>query len=99
MWAKIVGGSVAALVAAHFYLLHQINQVADDLVQAASMFANASHRGGYYTWDGNLGIRNFPSSRAPAAVRGCRWRNLNWTRRTGGGCCSWPIRWRPERSG
>lgn len=59
MWLKIIGGMVAALVAAHFYLLHQINQFADDLVDAASMFASASHRGGYYTWDGDLGIRKF----------------------------------------
>ena len=59
LWLKIVGGALAALVAAHFYLLHQINRVADDLVDAASLFANASHRGGYYTWDGNLGIRKF----------------------------------------
>lgn len=57
LWLKIVGGLVATLVGAHFYLIHQINQVADGMVQAAGMFANASHRGGYYTWDGNLGIR------------------------------------------
>lgn len=59
LWLKLVGGTLVALVGAHFYLIHQINQFADGLVQAASMFASASHRGGYYTWDGNLGIRKF----------------------------------------
>ncbi len=59
MWLKIVGGTVGALVASHFYLIHQINQFADGLVQTLGMFSNASHRGGYYTWDGNLGIRKF----------------------------------------
>lgn len=56
-WVKIVGGGLVALVGAHFYLLHQINQVADGIVGALNMFATASHKGGYYTWDGNLGIK------------------------------------------
>lgn len=59
LWLKLVGGTVGLLVGAHFYLIHQINQFADGLVQGASLFAAASHRGGYYTWDGNLGIRKF----------------------------------------
>ena len=57
VWLKILGGSLVALVAAHFYLLHQINQFADGVVGAANMFANASHQGGYYTWDARLGIK------------------------------------------
>ena len=92
MWLKIVGGTMAALVAAHFYLLHQINQVADDLVDAASMFANASHRGGYYTWDGNLGIQQAPhridDRRHLRAVDG---RAGTGHARAGGGCCNWSI--------
>jgi hypothetical protein len=56
-WLKLLGGVLVTLVAAHFYLIHQINQFADNLVQAAGLFSTASHRGGYYTWDGNLGIR------------------------------------------
>jgi hypothetical protein len=54
---KIVGGVVGALIGVHFYLMHQINQFADSLVRSAEMVSIASHRGGYYTWDGNLGIR------------------------------------------
>lgn len=54
---KIVGAVVGALIGMHFYLMHQINQFADSLVRTAEMVSNASHRGGYYTWDGNLGIR------------------------------------------
>ncbi len=54
---KIVVGVVGALIGVHFYLMHQINQFADGLVRTAEMASNASHRGGYYTWDGNLGIR------------------------------------------
>ena len=57
LWLKIIGGSLVALVAAHFYLIQQINKVADSIVQAAGMLSAASHRGGYYTWDGNLGIK------------------------------------------
>jgi hypothetical protein len=57
IWLKVTGGTLAALVAAHFYLIHQINKVADSIVQAAGMFSAPSHRGGYYTWDGNLGIK------------------------------------------
>jgi hypothetical protein len=57
IWVKILGGGVLLLVGAHFYLLHQINQFADGIVDTANMFANASHQGGYYTWDGNLGIK------------------------------------------
>lgn len=57
MWLKLTGGTIVAVVASHFYLIHQINQFADTIVQTAGMFADASHRGGYYTWDGNLGIK------------------------------------------
>lgn len=57
MWLKVIGVAIAALIAAHFYLTHQINKFADTIVQTVGMFANASHRGGYYTWDGNLGIK------------------------------------------
>jgi len=57
MWFKIALGLLATLVAAHFYLMYQINKAADGLVQTVNMFAAGSHRGGYYTWDGNLGIR------------------------------------------
>ncbi|GMU42434.1 MAG: hypothetical protein DYH17_02185 [Xanthomonadales bacterium PRO6] len=56
-WVKMVLGAAGVLVAGHFYLLHRIGEVADGLVQTLSMFANASHRGAYYTWDGNLGFR------------------------------------------
>lgn len=56
-WVKIVLGATAVLVAAHFYLLHKVGQVADGIVQAIGMFASASHRGAYYTWDGNLGFQ------------------------------------------
>lgn len=70
LWLKIVGITVAALVGAHFYLIHQINRVADSLVQAAGLFANASHRGGYYTWDGNLGIRKFRIESATGGTSG-----------------------------
>lgn len=56
MWLKLIGITLASLVAAHFYLIHQINKVADGIVGAVNLFATASHRGGYYTWDGNLGI-------------------------------------------
>lgn len=57
LWVKLAGGLVAVVVALHFYLLHRINSFADGLVRAAEVVSNASHRGGYYTWDGNLGIR------------------------------------------
>lgn len=57
LWTKLCAGLVGLLIAAHFYLLHQVNQVADAIVRAAGMVSAASHRGGYYTWDGNLGIR------------------------------------------
>lgn len=57
LWLKVIGGSLVALVATHFYLIHQINQVADTFVRTLGVFANASHKGGYYTWDGNLGIK------------------------------------------
>lgn len=57
IWVKILGGSLLLLVGAHFYLLYQINQFADGIVNTANMFANASHQGGYYTWNGNLGIK------------------------------------------
>jgi hypothetical protein len=56
MWLKVTAGVLATLVAAHFYLIYRINQFADGVVQSVGMFASASHRGGYYTWDGNLGI-------------------------------------------
>lgn len=57
MWMKILGITIAAVVAAHFYLMHQINSFADELVRSVGMFASASHRGGYYTFEGDLGIR------------------------------------------
>ena len=45
IWVKILGGSLLLLVGAHFYLLYQINQFADGIVNTANMFANASHQG------------------------------------------------------
>jgi hypothetical protein len=57
MWLKVTAGLLATLIAAHFYLIYRINQFADGMVQQLGMFAAASHRGGYYTWDGNLGIK------------------------------------------
>lgn len=57
LWMRLVGGTVLALVGLHFTLTTQMSQLGDDIVQPLSAFANASHRGGYYTWDGDLGIR------------------------------------------
>lgn len=57
LWLKLIGGSLVTVIALHFYVIHQINQFADTFVRTVGAFANAGHKGGYYTWDGNLGIK------------------------------------------
>lgn len=57
LWLKILGVTLGAVVAAHFYLLYRVGEIADGLVGSLQPFANASHRGAYYTWDGRLGFK------------------------------------------
>lgn len=56
-WVRFAGGGVLLLIGLHFTLTSQMSDLGDEIVAPLSAFANASHRGGYYTWDGDLGIR------------------------------------------
>lgn len=56
-WLRFAGGSVLLLISLHFTLVWQMSDLGDEIVEPMTVFANASHRGGYYTWDGDLGIR------------------------------------------
>lgn len=68
-WLKFVGGVLGVLVAGHFYLMYKIEEVADGLVEGLGLFASASHRGAYYTWNGHLGFKRLriESRTAPVA--------------------------------
>lgn len=57
-WLKFVAGLILTLVGVHWLLISQIEHFGDGIVNSLGMVSAASHRGGYYTWDGDLGIRN-----------------------------------------
>jgi hypothetical protein len=48
---------VAILGALHFYIVNRIDRTVNFVSEMASGMVSITHRGGYYTWDGNLGIR------------------------------------------
>lgn len=52
----LVLGALAG--AAHFYIVDRIERSVNLVVEMAAGMVDISHRGGYYTWDGNLGIKN-----------------------------------------
>ena len=45
------------LVAVHFYIVNRIERSLNFVSEMAAGVVNISHRGGYYTWDGDLGIK------------------------------------------
>ena len=44
-------------IAAHFYIVSRIDRSVNFVAEMAAGMVNISHGGGYYTWDGNLGIK------------------------------------------
>lgn len=56
-WARVLIGLVLLLFGLHWVIVSRIEEFGDSLVNAARVFTSASHRGAYYTWRGDLGIR------------------------------------------
>ncbi len=66
-WMIVILVLTALFVALHFYIIHRINRSVDAVTAATSGMLTVSHRGGYYTWDGNFGIRKLRIENADAS--------------------------------
>lgn len=81
-WLKFSGGVLLLLVATHFNLVYQVEDVGDAIVGPLQAYTTASHRGGYYTWGGDLGIRRLriesPDGQAYIAMDGLELDTPNW---------------------
>lgn len=81
-WAKVAGGFLLLLAALHFTIIWRVGRFADQLTGAISALGSASHGGGYYTWEGDLGIRRFrvesANGEAHLSVKGLELDTPNW---------------------
>lgn len=81
-WAKVAGGFVLLLAALHFTIIWKIGRFADELTGSISPMVPASHGGGYYTWEGDLGIRRFRveslDGKAYLSIKGLELDTPNW---------------------
>jgi hypothetical protein len=81
-WAKVAGGLVVLLAALHFTIIRKVGRFADEMTSAISAMVPASHGGGYYTWDGDLGIRRFrvesANGQAYLSVKGLELDTPDW---------------------
>jgi len=73
-WLMVLLIIAALLAAAHFYIVNRINRSVVFVSEMAAGMVSISHQGGYYTWDGNLGIKklriesNDPNSSARLTI-------------------------------
>lgn len=79
---KFVGALLLLLVASHCSLIQQVEDVGDAIVRPLNAYTAASFRGGYYTWDGDLGLRRLriesPDGRSYIAVEGLELDTPSW---------------------
>ncbi len=82
MWAKVLGGLALLLVFLHFTITWRVSRFADQMTSTISSMVPASHGGGYYTWDGDLGIRRFrvesPDGQSYLSIKGLELDTPNW---------------------
>lgn len=67
-WMSAIGVLGVVVIAAHFYIVSRINRSIDAVSAAATGMLTISHRGGYYTWDGDFGVRRLRIENADASV-------------------------------